>query len=452
MVLLLILSLPFTYRLGQRAVELITGASFRPAAFVVAADQPGRPIRRIWRGVTQGHEKANLRLDTVVTPLKQAGVGYVRIDHMFDGFGVVDRQDGRLTYNWTKLDELVGDITAAGAIPYFSLSYMPPAIANGDILGVPTDWGEWGQVVAAAVGHYSRDYKGGLNNVIYEVWNEPDLYGGWKMYGAKNYTTMYTTASNAAVSVRGAKPFKIGGPATTGYYSAWVDGFYKKLDSNVRIDFFSWHRYSADIDAFKADAVSARADIAPQISRPQDLYISEWGVNSERGSGYDTRWGAAHFLAVISVLEDSAIDLAMAFEVQDGDGGDQQYHGGWGMFTNPKYGAVQEKPRFKALRLVNELSGRVLPLTGLGDFVTGLAAVDTNGTIRVLAVNYDKNGKHQEVVPVTFSGLSGTNYSVTEKYLSGRVVKTEVAVSGGNLRRDFALSPSDAVLVSLTAK
>lgn len=452
-ILILIATLPLTYQLGQKAVELITGATFTPANFVISANLPVRTIRPIWRGVAQGHEVSAQRLDAAVPFLKRAGTQYVRVDHIYDGFNVVDRKDGRLTYDWTKLDQLVGDIVAAGALPYFSLSYMPPAISKGDILEVPNEWGEWGQVVAATVGHYSRDYRGGLNNVIYEVWNEPDLFGGWKMYGTKNYTTLYTVASNAAVGVKGAKPFKIGGPATTGFYPAWVDGFYKKLDSSVRIDFFSWHRYSADLEDFVSDAQDAQNQIAPQITRPQDLYISEWGVNAERGSGYDSRWGGAHYLAVMAVLENTAIDMAMPFEVIDGVQGDKQFHGGWGMLTNPKYGAVVAKPRFTAMEMLSQLTGgSKLDIAGQGEFVKGLATVDANQTIRILAVNYDKQGRHKEVFPITVTALEDVSYIVSEKYLSGRATSNEVVAVGGSLRRDVALNESDAVLITIKKK
>ena len=244
LVLILLLTLPWTLQLASQAWRILTGASYKPAAIVVDVSRGQGGLREIWHGVGQGFEKpegADLRLDQVAPILARAGVKYVRIDHIYDGYETVSRADGRLVYNWTKLDAIVSDIIAAGATPYFSLSYMPSAISRGDILDLPTEWGEWGQVVAATVAHYSRDYWGGLVNVIYEVWNEPDLFGGFKMYGDKNYTTMYTVAANSAAGVKGARAFKIGGPATTGFYPAWVDGFYKKLDSQVRIDFFSWH-------------------------------------------------------------------------------------------------------------------------------------------------------------------------------------------------------------------
>lgn len=454
-ILLLFGSLPFTIPLAQNAWRWVTGASFRTAAIVVDVSQPQGQIRKIWSGVAQGFEKlpeSDFRMNSTSAILKGVGVKYIRIDHMFDGFGVVSKVDGRLQYNWTKLDALVGDITAAGAVPYFSLSYMPTAISKGDILDFPVDWGEWAQVISATVGHYSRDYAGGLNNVIYEVWNEPDLFGGWKMNGQKNYVTLYSTAANAANGVKNTKPFKIGGPATTGFYPAWVNGFYDKLDESVRIDFFSWHRYSADVSDFVEDANKAKEMMEVRISRSQDLYISEWGVNPERSSAYDGRWAAAHFLAVNTALSNTNVDLALAFEVMDGAPGDKQLHGGWGMLTNPKYGPVVKKPRFKAYEMISKLDGARLPLLGEGTFVTALSAYDSSGVIRVLAVNYDERGQHTELFPITVVGLSDGLYSVREEYLSGRVLNTEASAVSGNLRRDISLSPSDAVLLTLTKK
>lgn len=451
----LAVTLPLTLPLAQNAWRWMTGASYQAAALVVDVSQPGGQIGKIWSGVAQGFEKlpeADFRLTAATGLLKSVGAKYVRIDHIYDGYGVVSRQDGRLQYDWTKLDAMVSDIVLAGAVPYFSISYMPPAISKGDILDFPNDWGEWGQVVSATVGHYSRDYKGGLNNVIYEVWNEPDLFGGWKMGGAKNYVTLYSTAANAASGVKNAKPFKIGGPATTGFYPAWVTGFYDKLDSTVRIDFFSWHRYSADVDDFVKDAITAKQMMETRIARSQDLYISEWGVNPERSAAYDGRWAAAHYLAVNTVLADTNIDLALAFEVMDGAPGDQQLHGGWGMVTNPKYGAIVKKPRFKAWEMIAKLDGARLPLVGAGTYVSALAAYDATGTIRVLAVNYDEAGKHDEIFPLTVAKISDGTYTVREEYLSGRVLNAEVSVVGGSLKRDISLNASEAILLTITKK
>jgi len=454
-VLLLLVSLPWTVRLAQTTWHWVTGAFFRPAEIVVDVNKQEGALVPIWEGVAQGFEKpldAEMRLSSTVPAMKMVGVKYVRIDHVFDGYGVVGRLEGRLTYDWNKLDDIVADIRSMGAVPYFSVSYMPDVISQSDILDIPRDWGEWGQVVAALVAHYSRDYQGGLSEVIYEIWNEPDLFGGWKMYGDKSYVQLYSVASRAAEGVNGAKPFKIGGPATTGYYPAWVDGFYRKLDSEVRIDFYSWHRYSARVEDFEKDVAAAKAQIAPQIARSQDLYISEWGVNSERSASYDGRWAAAHYLAVNRALVGTSVDMIMPFEIQDGPHAEAQFHGGWGMLTHSKFGAVAKKPRMQALEMLSRMKGVRLGLEGEGSMVTGFAAMDQEGVVRVLVVNYDERGYHQEVFPLTLTGLEQTSYEVKEEYLSGREVTNTILPDGGVIRREVPLLPSDAVLVTLERK
>lgn len=457
LILALVVSLPLTVPLAQKAWRFFTGASFVTAAIVVDASQSLGPVERLWDAVAQGYEKpadADLRLSSVASIVKPTGVKYVRIDHVLNGYNVVSRGgDGRLSYDWTKLDAIVGDILAMGATPFFAVSYMPEAISKGDILDFPKEWGEWGQVVAALVGRYSRDYRGGLNNVIYEVWNEPDLFGGWKMGGAKNYVTLYSTAANAANRVQGAKPFKIGGPATTGFYPAWVNGFYNKLDDSVRIDFFSWHRYTADVATFVKDVNTAVEMMQSQISRSQELYITEWGVNPERGSQYDGRWAAAHYLAVNRALLETKLDYALAFEIMDGSPADKgKFHGGWGMLTNPKFGAIAKKPRFVAWEMISKMQGERLASLGDGTFVTGFATRDSSGVIRVLAVNYDEAGKHDELFPLNILGLSDGVYTLNEQYLSGRTLSTDAEVIGGTLRREINLSESDAVLLTIAQK
>ena len=125
---LLVASLPLTVPLAQKAWQYVTGATYQPASIVVDVAQGRGQVRRIWDAVAQGYEKdpaADFRLSAVVPLARANGVRYVRIDHIFDGYNVISRVDGRLRYDWTKLDAVVADIVSMGATPYFSLSYMP---------------------------------------------------------------------------------------------------------------------------------------------------------------------------------------------------------------------------------------------------------------------------------------------------------------------------------------
>ncbi len=447
--LLLLVSVGYSVGLVQKAVEWITNATYTPAALTVYPESRS-PMKRIWEGMAQGYESKELRLEPVTATLKAAGVQYIRIDHVFDGYDVVSRgEDGSLRYDFSKLDLLVGDILNSGARPFIALSYMPPAISKGDVVDMPRDWGEWGQVVAAMVGHYSRDFRGGISDVIYEVWNEPDLFGGWKTYGDKNYLTLYRTAVNAAESVAGAKKFLIGGPATTAQYRAWVTNFYEK-NEGVRKDFYSWHRYSYDVDQYVRDVDQAVEWIAPRITSSQMIFITEWGPTPERDKVYDSRLAGAHMIAVVRALIDTPIDLLLSFEVMDGPVG-EQWHGGWGMFTNPANGGLAKKPRMVAYEMLQKMKGERVRVEGDGTFVSAFGAIDpASGIVRVLVVNYDSRGRHSEVFPVHFADLQNGSYRIKESYLSGRVVDVPVAVDAGNLRREYSLEASDAILIELS--
>ena len=66
---------------------------------MVDVSQPGPPIRKIWSGAAQGFEKlpdSDFRLSSTSGLLKSVGAKYVRIDHIYDGFNVVSKVDGRL--------------------------------------------------------------------------------------------------------------------------------------------------------------------------------------------------------------------------------------------------------------------------------------------------------------------------------------------------------------------
>ena len=168
------------------AVRMLSKASGEKAEIVVDLEAIIGPMPRPWRNLAQGGEEAGNMLDNVVGETKALRPEYIRLDHIYDMYEVVSQDGGGLRYDWSRLDETVRSILEAGAKPFLALSYMPPAISKGDIIDQPRNWGDWEELVKATIEHYSG--RGGLNidGVYYEVWNEPDLFGGWKVYGEKN--------------------------------------------------------------------------------------------------------------------------------------------------------------------------------------------------------------------------------------------------------------------------
>src|SRR3989344_6055261 len=272
------------------AVKYVGKASGTPANLLIDYQGVLGQMPTPWRNLAQGGEEPKEMLSGVISDIKALKPEYIRLDHLYDGYQVVSEAGGQLTYDWSRLDNAVNQILATGAKPFLSLSYMPTAISKGDIIDQPKDWNQWGQVVQATIEHYSGRGNKNIDGVIYEVWNEPDLFGSYKTYGDKNYLTMYQYAARAAARVSNVNSFEIGGAAVTALYQNWLERLIKFVDANnLRLDFMSLHRGSTDIERFEKDANTARGWAAriPALINLK-FYVTEWGHDSANEAGYDT--------------------------------------------------------------------------------------------------------------------------------------------------------------------
>ncbi|HUV46555.1 MAG TPA: hypothetical protein VMW29_00320 [Candidatus Bathyarchaeia archaeon] len=413
-----------------RVAEVYLAVPFRQADIKVNVNRSFGTMPRVWRAFAQGGEEgAGIRmLQPTVALMKKIGPDYIRLDHIFDDdyYGVMKAKGD---YDWSKLDATVEDIVAMGAKPFFSLSYMPSAVASSKI-EVPANWADWQDLTRAIVEHYS----GKIDGVYYEVWNEPSLdqFGGWKMYGNKDYRLLYKHAVLGAMQARGARNFKIGGPAIPILDSTWVKLLFDFcLSNNLRLDFISWHRYGFSPDIFLNDVY--QINILTGQARYQkfagaELVITEWGPNSEKDTVYSSNVAASHAVAVIRKLLDKTA-LIFAFEVKDGPG---QGSEAWGLLTHEGTGEVKEKPRFYLYDWLGELEGERLEVLGEGTQITGFAGSD-NRTVTLVLANYQPGGGHEESFNITFNGLKDGQYRLFEQKLFGQPQEKEVMVQGGSV-------------------
>ncbi|MBI2009696.1 MAG: hypothetical protein HYS86_00820 [Candidatus Chisholmbacteria bacterium] len=423
-----------------------------PANIVVDTQGVLGTLPTPWKNLAQGGEEARRMLQDVVPQMRALEPEYVRIDHVYDFYQVVGRDEsGALTFDWSRLDPVVSDILAAGATPFLSLSYMPAVLSSGDTVAPPKDYSEWSVVVSRTVSHFSGTGGRNIPNVYYEVWNEPDLFGGWRTYGDRNYISLYAAAVSGAEGVSKVQPFKIGGPATTGLYKNWFDKLLEYTSqNNIRLDFFSWHRYSTDPGVFWQDVEDARAwaQAFPQRQLDLEFIVSEWGHNSENDGGYDGMYGAAHTMAVAMEMV-NRIDRGFVFEVQDGaDPSGKQFWGRWGLLTHENQGVVA-KPRYQALNWLNTVPDNRLSLTGKGTWVKAMAG-EKGGEVQVLLVNFDPRAQHTETVPVTFTNLQEQQFEVTEAFLRGQTKVTAVATTAAELRYDVFMPVNSMVRLVLS--
>lgn len=407
------------------------------------------PMPRPWRNLAQGGEEHDWRMGKLVPSVRALNPEYIRIDHIYDFYEIVQGTPGNITFDFSKFDGVLDDIVASGAKPYIALSYMPPAISSGDILAVPVNWADWQLTVQKTIEHVSGTR--GISDVYYEVWNEPDLFGDWKYYGDKNYITLYDYAQRGAKNARGVRPFKIGGPGITALYKNWFDALLKyAVVNNARLDFFSWHRYNLDLDIYRKDMFEANNWLTqfPQLEPTLELHITEWGHDSNNHPGYDTNYGAAHAVAG-SIEMIGVVDRAFAFEIQDGkDPEGKANWGRWGMFTHNDFGAAP-KPRYSALRMLDRIGDQRLQLLGKGTWVKAAAARNDAGNTQVILSNFDRSGRNTENVPVTFKNIQPGNYSVVKEFLGGRKQTENVSTSAAELQVHVAMPANTVSLIEL---
>lgn len=433
--------------------QLITRATGTPANIVVDASLELGEINPVWQAFAQGGEENRDMLAPVIDEVKNLTPKYIRIDHIYDHFNLVSRtEQGNLNFNFSQLDSLVNSILKTGALPFFSLSYMPQSLtSSGNITDQPGNYNDWAWVIQRTIEHYSGTKNLNLDNVYYEVWNEPDLFGGWKTYGSKNYLTLYRYAAIGAQNAQGVNNFKIGGPATTAFYKNWVESLADYVsENNLRLDFFSWHRYNLNPDQYAAD-ISAINHIL--MSYPDLVYlprlITEYGFDSEINPGYDNNFAAVHALATIKQSLYGYTYL-FAFEIVDGKSPqNQQYWGRWGLITHPETGK-NTKPRYRAFMLLNQMwPGTRLFLKGEGSWVTGFAVKNKN-SIKVLIINYDKNGIHSEAVPLKIEKIAPGNYLLKRQRLGQAASSNNLQITATQFATEEILPANSAILLDLT--
>ncbi|MEK7061373.1 MAG: hypothetical protein AAB954_01800 [Patescibacteria group bacterium] len=446
---LLLLFLPLSVYLVFQITHFFGKASGVSANLIIDTGSSFSVPGGVWRNLAQGGEEKGRMFLSIIDKVSALKPEYIRIDHVFDGYDVVKKDpSGNLSFDWSRLDLTLSDIEKTGAKPFISISYMPPVISRGDIIDLPVSWNDWEASCQALIEHISG--KGNLNTtqVYYEVWNEPDLFGSFKTYGDKNYLELYSHTVVAANRASGVNSFKIGGPATTGFYRNWFTAFIKLVkEGNLRLDFLSWHKYSMDMDEYLSDSLEAKKMLEDAgLDESIELLITEAGPDSENNPIYDTGFSAIHTLALGSVLEGN-INRLFGFEIKDGPG-EKKLWGRWGILTHEKFGQPEEKPRYRALGFLNKMSGNKVNVAGLGTWVKAFAK-EGEGIVKTLVVNYDPSGKHYEAVPMTFINLPSGVFMFKRTNFAGGITEINVATTSAAWSTLQEFQPNSAAIFEI---
>jgi len=405
-----------------------------------------------WSNFSQGGEEKDGMLTEVITEMRLLEPTYIRVDHIYDFYNTVRmKPDGGLEFNWIGLDREISAITQSGAIPFISLSYMPSVISSGSEVDIPKDWSLWKEVVKQTINHISGKNGLAIEGVYYEVWNEPDLFGKFELFGEKNYLMLYKYAAEGAGETQDVYPFKFGGPAVASVNKEWLTGFIDFITRyGVRLDFYSWHKYDKDVNAFEDSMVKIKEWLQNYPDYNDiELIISEYGYDSEVNKDNDEAISAIHNIAGNALLFQK-LDKVFHFEVKDGPG-DKKYWGRWGILTHEKFGSPVKKPRYESILFLNKLKGNVFPVFGQGTWVKSIATT-RDGVIRLLIANYDPNGKHFENVPVHFVKIPYKDFIIRRIGFRGKTVESEVSITSDNWDTSQFMEPNTAVILEIEPK
>jgi len=280
----------------------------------VGSDYPGTLIR--------DDSQEQLKLVT-----HELGFRYIRFHAIFhDVLGTVKVEDGRIDYDWTKIDQLYDDLLARHIKPFVELGFTPRALATsqnsifywkGNTSHPKPD--AWRELVNAFIRHLEQHYgKDEVRGWFFEVWNEPNLSGFWERGDQQAYFELYDSTAKTIKSVDAA--LKVGGPSTAG--AAWVPEFLDHVrQSGAPVDFVTTHTYgvvggfldengaddtklSSSPDAIVGDVRRVREQISASPFPGLPLYFTEWSTSyTPRDSIHDSYISAPYILTKLKACQ-----------------------------------------------------------------------------------------------------------------------------------------------------
>jgi beta-xylosidase len=312
------------------------------------------------RGFSQGGEGQMMQqgyFKKAMNIMSEIHPAYIRIDHLYDYYGVLSFDDeGQAVYDFSELDRIVNAIIDAGAEPLMTLSYTPPALANGSVYIPPTDLDAWEALVYETVKYYNVER--GLNIQYWELWNEPNHTGFWNGT-IQEYLDLYSA------TVRGLKRADpsawIGGPATASsiasaptFYRFEEENWFTALinhanKNNLPLDFVSWHLYSTAPQAYALN-ISIHEDWLSNLDPRPPMLLTEWNIVAGKSATMDNGKSVSHLAQTLSILSDSNLEQAYYFEPIDG--GDDWVKS-WGLIRADG----TQKASYYAFSLFDQLDG-----------------------------------------------------------------------------------------------
>lgn len=195
----------------------------------------------------------------------------------------------------------------------------------------PEDFRKYAIVCEHIIRHYNEGWANGFHyNIRYwEIWNEPDTHiDGLAHEDDPSWTgtpELFFEFFNVVHNhLKKCFPhLMIGGPAAGGADREWVDDFLESVESKT-LDFFSWHRYTADPRDYVRCAETVREKLQKHGYAGAVSVLGEW--NYAKGwsgqafidtvVGIKSLKGASFALATMACCQYADVDLLLYYDAR----------------------------------------------------------------------------------------------------------------------------------------
>lgn len=290
----------------------------------------------------------------------------------------------------------------------------------------PADYNIWNTLVDSIVDKINDQW--GLD-VYYEIWNEPD--GNFWQGTEQEYFTFF---KNTLQAIKSNHPTaKVGGPVVSNFVSSFSSSFPNgylsdsQLDATIigqvidscvawgtTLDFVSWHKFSVNLHSednqlnyLNQKLINSGHGIVPFV-------VSEWNL----GFGYrETILDPAYMINYTQSCAEHGIAGHMVAAWQDFEQGTEEFHGDYGLLS---WGALH-KPSWKALRLLNRMTGQLLDIDTTNYRNLNTIASYDNDTLRVLISNYTLPGAVEAGLSLFFDHQINSDSLLNNGYLPSTI-------------------------------
>ena len=251
---------------------------------------------------------------------------FVDIPCIFRNFDADETREEN--YNFALTDVYLEKCMEVGCEPLFRLGVSIEHAPVKRHVFPPKDFFKWARICEHIIRHYTEGWANGYTwNIRYwEIWKEADncARGGTNMW-CGTPEQFYELYCVSAVHLKKCFPhLKIGGCGYTRGVNSFTEEFFQYITSRpepVPLDFYSWHRYTADIENIVTESAKVDGLLAKYGYTDTENVFDEWNYMRDWKDQADSyivlknHVGAAFCAGVLcSMQTKTSIHLAAYFE------------------------------------------------------------------------------------------------------------------------------------------